>query len=129
MKDHLKFWGFIILALALIVTGMVYCQKEEQVDWKAKYEDLEMDYHDKVVKLEKEQEKSKKLEAELQAVKISYYADELFINGTEDGSIKGIKDRYRSLYLYASYAEELLIANGIEFRMAEGGLDWKELGK
>lgn len=127
MKDHLKFWGFMVLALVLIVTGMVCCQKTEKVDWKAEYEDLEMDYNNKAAKLEKEQENVRKLEAELADIKVKYYADELYINGSEDGSIRGINDKYRNLYLYATYAEEILIANGIEFRMVEGGLDYDSL--
>lgn len=127
MKNHLKFWGAMVLMLALVVVGMVCCQKTEQVDWKAEYEDLEMDYNNSAAKLEKAEKKVRELEAELEDIKIKYYANRLFLYGSDDGEIKGLIDKYRNLYLYAIYAQDILIAQGIEFRMVEGGLDYDAL--
>lgn len=56
---------------------------------------------------------------EIEQITIKYMADEIYIQNLEE--------RYTNLYLYAIYAQEILVAQGIEFRMVEGGLNYEEL--
>jgi len=92
---------------------------QEQVLLKARNNVLEHDLAAAEKNLKETEHKLTGANQEIEQITIRYMADELYITELER--------RYTNIYLYALTAQEILVAQGIEFRMVEGGLDYKAL--
>ena len=106
----------ISLLLLAILVSVAGCQK---TDYKNEYFKAELD--NGILK-----QKNKELENKVVnlTVENSYYQ-------TEYNYYKSKADEYKlkydSLFLYALLAQDILEANGINFKMVEGGLDYDAL--
>jgi len=110
---------FCLLGIVCSMGYRIYRIDQELIQEKNRTETLEFQLGVKNKTLETAQTDLKTITKERDDLQISYEADEIFI--------KKIESRYTKLYSYAQVAEAILTANGIEFRIVEGGLDLESL--
>ena len=110
---------FCLIGIVCSMGYRIYRIDQELIQEKNRTETLEFQLGVKNKTLETAQTDLKTITKERDDLQISYEADEIFI--------KKLESRYTKLYSYAQVAEAILTANGIEFRIVEGGLDLESL--
>lgn len=124
-----KTWITITILTVLLIAAILYNiyipaksnqeSKDKIILLQTRNNDLEIKLTSAEKELTETRHKLTGANQEIEQVTIKYLADELYITELES--------RYMKVYDYALMAQEILVAQGIEFRMVEGGLNYEKL--
>ena len=110
---------FCLLGILFWGSWQGFRSDQELNQAKNTIESLKLQLGVKGIELKDTRDKLNAANKDIEFLTINYRADKLYIQELEG--------RYLKIYAYAQVAEAILIANEIDFRMIEGGLDLKEL--